>query len=70
MKLHPNLLLHFHYYFIEQNWNCCRKYYAEVYREIKDKINDQIFAEIYASVMKNSYMGDKMFRIIPRLGIK
>ena len=56
--------------FVEQNWNCCRKYYAEVYREIKDKISDEIFAEIYASVMKNSYMGDKMFKIIPRLGIK
>lgn len=56
--------------FYEQNWNCCRKYYAQVYREIKDKINDQIFAEIYAGVMKNSYMGDKMFRIIPKMGIR
>lgn len=56
--------------FYKQNWNCCRKYYAQVYREIKDKISDQIFAEIYAGVMKNSYMGDKMFRIIPKMGIR
>lgn len=56
--------------FYEQNWQCCRKYYAEVYREIKDKISDEIFAEVYASVMKNNYLSDKMFKIIPVMGIR
>ena len=56
--------------FYEQNWQCCRKYYAEIYREVKDKISDEIFAEVYAGVMKNAYMGDKMFKIIPEMGIR
>ena len=56
--------------FIEQNWNCCRKYYAQVYREIKDKINDKIFSEIYNEIMRNCYMGNKLYGIVPRIGIK
>lgn len=56
--------------FIEQNWNCCVRYYKEVYREIKDKIPENIFSEIYNEVMRNCYMGNKLFGIIPRIGIK
>jgi len=54
----------------KQNWNCCRRFYAEVYREIKDKINDEIFSQIYNDVMRNCYMGNKLDRIIPVIGIK
>jgi len=56
--------------FIEQNWNACVKYYKEIYREIKDKISDEIFSQIYNDVMRNCYAGNKLFGIIPRIGIK
>ena len=56
--------------FIEQNWKCCLKYYKEIYKEIKDKIPDNIFSEVYNEVMRNCYMGNKLFGIIPRIGIK
>lgn len=56
--------------FIEQNWNCCRKYYAQVYREIKDKISDDVFAQIYNEVLRNCYAGNKLSGIVPRIGIR
>lgn len=56
--------------FIEQNWNSCVKYYKEVYREIKDKISDEVFSQVYNDVMRNCYVGNKLFGIIPRIGIK
>ena len=54
----------------EQNWNCCKKYFKEIYKEIKDKINDQILADCYNEVMRNCYMGNKMAGIIPKIGFK
>ena len=54
----------------QQNWDCCRKYYKEIYREIKDKITDQVLSDCYNEVMRNCYMGNKMFQIIPRIGFK
>lgn len=54
----------------QQNWDWCRKYYREIYREIKDKISDEVLAECYNEVMRNCYMGNKMFGIIPRIGFK
>lgn len=56
--------------FIEQNFNCCREYYNEIYKEIEPKISDEVLAEVYNEVMKNAYAGNKMFRIIPSIGIK
>lgn len=56
--------------FIEQNWNSCLKYYKEVYKEIHHKIPDNVFSEVYNDVMRNCYMGNKLFGIIPRIGIK
>ena len=54
----------------EKNWQWCKDYYREIYREVKDKISDEIFAEVYASVMKNNYLSDKMFKIIPEMGVR
>lgn len=54
----------------EQNWNCCKKYYKEIYKDIKDKISDQILADCYNDVMRNCYIGNKMVQIIPRIGFK
>lgn len=56
--------------FIEQNWNSCLKYYKEIYKEIHHKIPDNIFSQVYNDVMRNCYMGNKLFGIIPRIGIK
>lgn len=56
--------------YIEQNFKACAKYYNEVYREIKDKIEDNIFSEYYSSVMRNSFMGNRLHGIIPVMGIK
>lgn len=54
----------------KQNWDCCRKYYREIYREIKDKISDEILADCYNEVMRNCYMGNKLYQLIPRIGFK
>lgn len=54
----------------EQNWKWCVNYYREIYREIKDKISDEVLAECYNEVMRNCYMGNKMFGIIPKIGFK
>ncbi len=54
----------------EQNWNCCKDYYKKVYREIKDKISDEILADCYNETMRNCYLGNKMYQIIPRIGFK
>jgi predicted transcriptional regulator len=56
--------------YIEQNFKACAKYYNEVYREIKDKIEDKILSEYYSSVMRNSFMGNRLHGIIPVMGIK
>lgn len=56
--------------FIEQNFNACKKYYNEVYKEIESKINDEIFSEVYNEAMRNAYAGNKLFKIIPEMGIK
>lgn len=55
--------------FIEQNWNCCKKYYKEVYSEIEGKIPETALKETYNEVMRNSYAGNKLFGIIPCMGI-
>lgn len=54
----------------EQNWNCCVDYYREIYKDIKDKISDEVLADCYNDVMRNCYMGNKMFQIIPKIGFK
>lgn len=54
----------------KQNWDCCKRYYKEIYRDIKDKISDQVLADCYNDVMRNCYIGNKMFQIIPRIGFK
>lgn len=54
----------------DQNWNCCKKFYKEVYAEIANKIPDNILAECYNVTMRNCYMGDKMNGIIPKIGFK
>ena len=56
--------------YFQQNWDCCLKYYKEIYREIKDKITDQILSDCYNDVMRNCYMGNKMYGIIPHIGFK
>lgn len=56
--------------FIEQNFNCCKEYYNEVYKEIEPKINDEVLGQMYNEVMRNAYMGNKMFGIVPSIGIK
>jgi hypothetical protein len=55
--------------FIDQNWNCCRKYYKEIYREVKDKIPEETFIQTYNDIMRNAYMGNKLHGIIPCIGI-
>lgn len=55
--------------FIEQNWNCCKKFYKEVYREVKDKIPEDVFKQVYNNILKGAYMGDKLVQIIPCMGV-
>ena len=54
----------------QQNWDCCKKYYKEIYHEIEDKIPDNILADCYNETMRNCYLGDKMNGIIPKIGFK
>ena len=56
--------------FIDQNFNCCKEYYNEIYKEIEPKISDEVLAEVYNEIMRNAYAGNKMFKIIPSMGIK
>lgn len=55
--------------FIQQNWDCCKKYYREIYGAIKNSIPEDAFKEVYNSVMRNAYMGDKLNGIIPCMSI-
>ncbi len=80
MKQKVLVLCNLYEYFLEtqrsdpryekQNWNCCIKYYKEIYRDIKDKISDEVLADCYNDVMRNCYIGNKMYQIIPRIGFK
>lgn len=56
--------------FIDQNWESCKLYYKEIYDEIKHKIPDMAFRQAYNDVMRNAYMGNKLFDIIPCMGIQ
>ena len=56
--------------FIEQNLNCCKDFYKEIYKEIEPKISDEVLAEVYNEIMKNAYAGNKLFKVIPSMGIK
>lgn len=56
--------------FIEQNFNACKKFYKEVYKEIEPKITDDVLGEVYNEAMRNAYVQNKMFKIIPEMGIK
>lgn len=56
--------------FIDQNFNACKQYYNEIYKEIEPKINDEVLGEVYNEVMRNAYAGNKLFKIIPSIGIK
>ncbi len=55
--------------FKEQNWESCKLYYKEIYKEVKDKIPEDAFIEAYNNVMRNCYGGNKLFGIIPCMGI-
>lgn len=56
--------------FIEQNLNCCKDFYKEIYKEIESKISDEVLAEVYNEIMRNAYAGNKLFKVIPSMGIK
>lgn len=55
--------------FIEQNWNCCKDFYNKIYREVKDKIPEDVFIQVYNDTMRNAYMGNKLYGIIPCMSI-
>ena len=54
----------------KQNWECCKKYYKEIYREIKDKISEKSLAGCYNEVMRNCYVSNKLEGVIPKLGFR
>ena len=54
----------------QQNWDCCVKFYKEIYRDIRPLINDKILSECYNQVMRNCYVGNKMMGIVPKMGFK
>ena len=56
--------------FIEQNFNCAKRFYDEVYKEIEPKVTDEVLAEVYNEIMRGAYAGNKLFKIIPSIGIK
>ena len=56
--------------FIEQNFGCAKRFYNEVYKEIEPKIKDEVLAEVYNEIMRGAYIGNKLFKIIPSIGIK
>lgn len=55
--------------FIQQNFNCCKIYYDMIYKEIDKKITQEVLSETYNDVMRNAYMGNKLMKIIPDIGI-
>lgn len=55
--------------FQQQNWESCKLYYKTIYREVKDKIPQEAFIEAYNNVMRSCYGGNKLFGIIPCMGI-
>lgn len=54
----------------KQNWDCCVNFYKEIFKDIREKIPENILADCYNDVMRNCYMGNKMFGIIPKMGFK
>lgn len=56
--------------FIEQDFKACKRYYDEVYKEVEPKMNDDIFSEVYNEAMRGAYAGNKLFKIIPEMGIR
>lgn len=56
--------------YFKQNWECCKLYYNEIFRGIKDKITDNVLSECYNETMRNSYIGNKMYNIIPQIGFR
>lgn len=56
--------------FVEQNLGCAKRFYNEVYKEIEPKIKDEVLAEVYNEIMRSAYIGNKLFKIIPSVGIK
>ena len=54
----------------EQNFMWCKRYYDEVYKDIEKDISNEILAQQYNDIMRNCYMGNKMFGIIPKIGFK
>ena len=55
--------------FINQNWEYCKLYYKEIYRDIKDRIPKEAFVEAYNNTLRNCYMGNKLYGIIPSMSI-
>lgn len=56
--------------FVEQDFEACKRYYDEVYKEMEPKINEEIFSEVYNEAMRNAYAQNKLFKIIPEIGVK
>ena len=56
--------------FTEQNFGCAKRFYDEVYKEIEPKIKEEVLAEVYNEIMRGAYAGNKLFKIIPSIGIK
>jgi glycosyltransferase involved in cell wall biosynthesis len=56
--------------YYNQNWECCKLYYKEIFKDIKDKISESILSDCYNNVMRNNYLGNKMYGIIPQIGFK
>lgn len=56
--------------YYKQNWECCKLYYKEIFKDIKDKISESVLSDCYNSVMRNNYLGNKMYGIIPQIGFK
>jgi len=55
--------------FIEQNWECCKKYYNEVCADIKDELKTPILAKYYNEVMKNSQNMNKFKNFLPAMSL-
>lgn len=56
--------------FAEQNFEACKRFYSQVYQKIENEINDEILSQVYNNIMRNTYMGNRMAGIIPKIGIK
>lgn len=54
----------------DSNWEWCKRYYKEIYADLESQIPDKLLAQQYNNMMRNAYLGDKLYDIIPCMGIK